>query len=435
MSETLITCENVGKKFCRDLKKSLWYGVKDSVRDLFGGRKSHSPSVEIPSDCQETAHADPRLRAGEFWANRDVNFQIKRGECLGLIGRNGAGKTTLLKMLNGLIKPDSGQITMHGQVGALIALGAGFNPLLTGRENINVNASILGMPRRQIADITDDIIEFAEITDFIDSPVRTYSSGMTVRLGFAIAACLRPDILIVDEVLAVGDADFRLKCVKRMRDVMSGGCAVLLVSHNMTDVRNLASMALWLNGGRPEAMGKPHEVITRYLGTSFSDESSITWDAETAPGGETVILRALSVDPPTGSDAISIASGANVGIRFECHQNGLSLDFTIEVRTEEQIIVFHSGGRITPNRDSTEGVYLVTARIPGDLLNSGKYNVSVIIGESQSIPLAEAINAVTFRVKNEVRGTNYSQRPGIIAPILEWNSCSEPVAIHSPMGR
>jgi lipopolysaccharide transport system ATP-binding protein len=182
MSETLIKVENISKKFCKDLKRSLWYGMKDLGTEILG----------LPHDH------DGRLRKDEFWAVKDVSFELKRGECLGLIGRNGAGKTTLLRILNGLIKPDKGRIEMRGQVGALIALGAGFNPVLTGRENIYINASVLGLRKREIDAKLDEIISFAELDEFIDAPVQSYSSGMNIRLGFSIATALMPDVLLLD---------------------------------------------------------------------------------------------------------------------------------------------------------------------------------------------------------------------------------------------
>ena len=202
-NDVLICVEGVSKKFCRDLKRSLWYGVKDAVSDVFGREGSTD------------------LRRDEFLAVNDVSFEVRRGECLGLVGRNGAGKTTLLKMLNGLIKPDHGRIEMRGRVGALIALGAGFNPILTGRENIYVNGSVLGLSRKEIDRKLEDIINFAEIGDFIDLPVQSYSSGMQVRLGFAVATAMEPDILLLDEVLAVGDDAFRSKCFDRKSEKFS----------------------------------------------------------------------------------------------------------------------------------------------------------------------------------------------------------------------
>ncbi len=232
MSDVLIRCENAGKVFCRDLKRSLWYGVRD-----------------IASDFLLKNVRDVQLRPQEFWANQGITFEVRRGECLGLIGRNGAGKTTLLKMLNGLIKPDTGRIELRGRVGAMIALGAGFNPILTARENVYVNGSILGLSKQQISDRFDEIIEFAELEDFVDAPVRTFSSGMQVRLGFAVAVILiQPDVLLLDEVLAVGDAGFRSKCYNAVM-AMANQAAVILVSHSMPQIARLSSHLLVMNAG------------------------------------------------------------------------------------------------------------------------------------------------------------------------------------------
>lgn len=268
MSEVLVSCENVGKKFCRDFKKSLWYGVKDSASDLLG-RYSPSRDHAIGSNANRNA---PDLRPGEFWANKGVSFEVKRGECLGLIGKNGAGKTTLLKMLNGLIKPDHGCIKMKGRVGAMIALGAGFNPILTGRENVHVNGAVLGLSQRQISDALDDIVDFSGLADFIDSPVRTYSSGMNVRLGFAVASSLYPDVLLIDEVLAVGDAAFRSKCFGRIAKLLDRA-AVILVSHQMSAIGNICSGAALLNQGIKVFEGNIEPAISRYdqLNESESD--------------------------------------------------------------------------------------------------------------------------------------------------------------------
>lgn len=247
MTDTLIKVEGVSKRFCRSLKKSLWYGLQDLGHELRGYR--HGGNGE--------------LRADEFWALNDVSFEVKRGECLGLIGKNGAGKTTLLRMLNGLIKPDRGRIEMHGRVGGLIALGAGFNPILTGRENICVNASVLGLSRRDIDAKIDEIIDFSEIGEFIDMPVQSYSSGMNVRLGFAAASVLEPDILLLDEVLAVGDAAFRYKCYKRMDDLRSNS-AVIFVSHDMPNVARICDRTLLMSRGAVAFAGSTPEGIDAY---------------------------------------------------------------------------------------------------------------------------------------------------------------------------
>ncbi len=250
--DVLVKVEGVSKKFCRDLKRSLWYGVCDSAAEFsFAGRRRGIQSRH------------KNLRKDEFWAVNDVSFELRRGECLGLIGHNGAGKTTLLKMLNGLIKPDAGHITMRGRVGALIALGAGFNPILTGRENIYINGSVLGLSKKEIDGKIDDIIDFAEIGEFIDSPVQNYSSGMQVRLGFSIATALDPDVLILDEVLAVGDATFRAKCFKRIGSI-ARDCAVIFVSHDQSQTSRICDRALLMSGGRSICHGSTAKVLERY---------------------------------------------------------------------------------------------------------------------------------------------------------------------------
>jgi lipopolysaccharide transport system ATP-binding protein len=250
-TEVLVRAEGVGKKFCRSLKRSLWFGVQDVVSELNPWSKS-----------QHATEAGG-LREGEFWAVKDVSFELRRGECLGLIGHNGAGKTTLLRMLNGLIKPDRGEIQMRGRIGALIALGAGFNPILSGRENIYVNAAVLGLSKREIDSQIDEIIEFSEIGDFIDAPVQSYSSGMQVRLGFAVATTLQPDVLLLDEVLAVGDASFRHKCYHRINKIIRN-CAVIMVSHSMDSIGSISSSVGFMEHGKFQYFPKVTEGIQAY---------------------------------------------------------------------------------------------------------------------------------------------------------------------------
>lgn len=255
--DVLIRVDNVSKKFCRSLKKSLWYGMQDLGREITGRRHG----------------GDGELRPEEFWAVKDVSFELKRGECLGLIGRNGAGKTTLLKMLNGLIKPEKGRIEMCGRVGALIALGAGFNPILSGRENIYVNASVLGLNKKEIDSKLEEIIDFAEIEEFIDAPVQSYSSGMQVRLGFAVATALEPDVLLLDEVLAVGDAAFRNKCYNRIGERRKT-TGVILVSHNMDQIGQFCDRALVFSRGGMVFDGGVVEGVASYEGLLEVDTDS-----------------------------------------------------------------------------------------------------------------------------------------------------------------
>lgn len=235
-NEVLVKVQNVSKKFSLNLKASLKYGALDIIKSTFG----------IPIKKE--------LRPTEFWAVHDVSFELRRGECIGLIGHNGAGKSTLLKVLNGLYAPDKGQITMKGKIGALIELGAGFNPILTGRENIYNNASILGFTKAEVDEKIQSIIDFSEIDKFIDSPIQNYSSGMKVRLGFAIASHLEPDILIIDEVLAVGDLGFVLKCFKKIDELLPK-TAVIFVSHSMPMVSRICNEIILMDHGKVEYIG------------------------------------------------------------------------------------------------------------------------------------------------------------------------------------
>jgi lipopolysaccharide transport system ATP-binding protein len=328
-NEVLVRVENVSKKFCRDLKKSLWYGVCDITSELNPFRRgvaedrasrkmedgsldievpcpisdiptaaseavSPSPISHLPSSSPNEA-LDSNLRRDEFYAVRDVSFELRRGECLGLIGRNGAGKTTLLKMLNGLIKPDSGKITMKGRIGALIALGAGFNPILTGRENVYVNGSVLGLTKKEIDAKFDEIVDFAEVEEFIDTPVRSYSSGMQVRLGFAVASTLDPDVLLLDEVLAVGDAPFRNKCYNRIGQLRKKA-SVIFVSHSMDQISMVCDKSLVVHQGRNRHFGMTAEGIKEYerLSFGYDDKSDASFEKIESP------INHIQIKVPTG---------------------------------------------------------------------------------------------------------------------------------------
>lgn len=260
MGEVLVKAENVSKKFSKDLKKSLYYGVVDVFAGIFGSTKKRE------------------LRGDEFWAVKDVSFELRRGECLGLIGHNGAGKSTLLKMLNGLISPDEGRIEMHGRVAALIELGAGFNPILTGRENIYNNGSVLGLSRKEIDDLLEEIIDFAELREFIDAPVQNYSSGMKVRLGFAVATCIKPDVLILDEVLAVGDAGFKIKSFNKISEIIKN-CAVIFVSHSMPTMMRISSKMVFLSHGQVQYLGdNVNHAIELYYQAFEGEQSNVEFN-------------------------------------------------------------------------------------------------------------------------------------------------------------
>ena len=253
--DVLVKVEGLSKKFCKDLKTSLWYGAKDLAANVLGNK------------------AERQLRNKEFWAVKDINFELRRGECLGLIGHNGAGKSTLLKILNGLINPDEGKVTINGRVGALIELGAGFNPILSGRENIYNNGAVLGFTKTEIDAKVEEIIDFSEIREFIDMPVQNYSSGMKVRLGFAVAAQMEPDVLIIDEVLAVGDLGFVLKCFKTIDQILPK-TALIFVSHSMPMVSRICSQIILMDKGLPKFQGTNVSKAIDLYYTRFANNDS-----------------------------------------------------------------------------------------------------------------------------------------------------------------
>jgi len=242
-----VVVEQVSKKYCRRLKHSLWYGLRDIAAELTG----------------QDRHGEA-LRPNEFFALDNVSFELRRGECVGLIGHNGAGKSTLLKMLNGLVRPDKGRIVLRGRVGALIELGVGFSPILSGRENIYINGAVLGFSKREIDAKFDEIVDFAELGDAIDAPVQTYSSGMYVRLGFAVAAQLDPDIFLVDEILAVGDISFRMKCFQFFLDLKKEGKTIVVVSHNMIDINRVCDRVVVLDCAKKIFDGSVPSGIATY---------------------------------------------------------------------------------------------------------------------------------------------------------------------------
>ncbi|MBF0615056.1 MAG: ABC transporter ATP-binding protein [Magnetococcales bacterium] len=306
--DLLIDVEQISKKFCRGLKRSLWYGLHDIGRELLGRDRSHD------------------LRTEEFWAVRDLSLQVRRGELLGIIGPNGSGKTTLLRLLNGLLMPDLGCVTIRGRVGALIQLGAGFSPVLTGRENIFINAAVLGISRQELLRALGSIIEFANLGEFIDAPVQSYSSGMRARLGFSVAIHMRPDILLVDEVLSVGDLTFRNKAMERMDQLAHSGVAVIFISHNLTQIDRLCTHALYLNKGRAITYGPTAEVIAHYIRATTQHNSII----QHYPGTEqSFLVTAAGFCNAEGQPVERIQVGEQVVFRI-----------TLEVRSRMETPLF-----------------------------------------------------------------------------------------------
>ena len=311
-TNVVISVENVSKKFCRDLKRSLLYAVQDISTELVGAnRKSET------------------LRPKEFWALNNLSFQLRRGEALGLVGSNGAGKSTLLRIISGLIKPDSGCVKVRGRVAPLIALGSGFNPILTGRENIYANMSILGLSTQQIEDRFQDVIDFAEIADAIDSPVQTYSSGMAARLGFACAVHIEPEILLIDEVLAVGDIKFKMKCHRQLSKMREKGTAFILVSHNSHSVLNICETSVYLSKGQLIASGDTEAVIRKY------EEDLCLVGAENALGK--MVLPEKPEKESSGLDIVSLGFKDEEGNPIERLLSGESAYLCVECKAYKKV--------------------------------------------------------------------------------------------------
>jgi lipopolysaccharide transport system ATP-binding protein len=301
-AENAVQVEGASKKYCKRLRRSMLYGIQDIARNAVGiGSRSGG------------------LRKGEFWALDDVSFDLPRGSTLGIIGPNGSGKTTLLKLLSGIFWPDRGRVAIRGRVGALIEVGAGFHPLLTGRENIYLNGAILGMTRDEIARRFDAIVEFADIGEFLDAPVKHYSSGMFVRLGFSVAVHATPDVLLVDEVLAVGDKAFTLKCYRRFHEIKKRGTTVLLVSHNEYTIREQTETCLYLRGGRTRFLGPSEDAISLYVRDTY-EERPRPEAAGPAPGGDArkAQIRALRFLDGDARDVSAVDSGQELTIVLDC---------------------------------------------------------------------------------------------------------------------
>lgn len=417
MTDVAIRVRGISKRYeigergygYKTLRESLVGAIRNPFRAAKNGHNSNGHAAE-PS---------PRT----FWALKNINFDVQRGEIVGIIGRNGAGKSTLLKILSRITDPTEGEVEIDGRVGSLLEVGTGFHPELTGRENIFLNGAILGMKRAEIAARFDEIVAFAGTEKFLDTPVKYYSSGMYVRLAFGVAAHLEPEILIVDEVLSVGDAEFQKKCLGKMGDVAHSGRTVLFVSHNMAAVKVLCERAILLNSGAIASSGKVADVIAEYSLSIAPQSSAAEWpDPATAPGNENIRLSYVRVAPPDNHAAITIDTGALVEIGFENLGENANLDCTVHLHTREGVLVFESGHIISSNRDSRCGFYHLTGKIPGHLLNAGHYSLDVVFGKDQRYVLFRMDGAVSFEVENTAtgRGLNMSVAPGIIRPMLSW---------------
>lgn len=359
----------------------------------------------------------------EFWALRDVSFDILQGDRVGIVGHNGAGKSTLLKVLSRITEPTSGSVTIRGRVASLLEVGTGFHPELTGRENIFLNGAILGMKQHEIKKHFDDIIEFAGIEKFLDTPVKRYSSGMYVRLGFAIAAHLEPEILIIDEVLAVGDAEFQRKCLGKMRDVSDSGRTILFVSHNLTAVQGLCNKAIFMQKGQLLEMGETGHVITNYMSKISKTGLVREWDnPATAPGNDQVRFRRIAIQPEylPNQSRIDVRTPLRLEFEFWNMLDRADLNLSLHFNSMTGETIFNVGSQLL--EQASPGLVRGICEIPGNFLNDGTYTIAVMIVKDTSTVLYHMPESIIFEIEDHRENVAwYGKWPGAVRPYFPFS--------------
>lgn len=417
MSDIAIEAQNLSKEFKIGALKKADRHIREVVMDAL--RAPFRKTRQLMS-----GHATGAADLDEsFWALRDVSFQINHGEVVGLLGKNGAGKSTLLKILSRITEPTRGVVEIHGRVGSLLEVGIGFNLELTGRDNIFLSGAVNGMTNREIKNKFDEIVSFSEVEKFIDTPVKHYSSGMYLRLAFAVAAHLDPEILLVDEVLAVGDLAFQRKCLKKMGDVAKRGRTVLLVSHNMAAIAELCTSAIWLHTGQIRGSGPAEEVISQYLHASA--HTSASWERPlNLPKNDKANLlsaRVLRADKTPGS-IVNFEDEIMVEMQYEVLRPSDGCCLGIMLKNGEGFTVLESRERDTLIRDDTTkavGNYTAVCTIPGGLLRQGEYYLSIGVWQQIGGWIERREDVLTFEV-SEVNCPGTDWRRGIISPRLKW---------------
>lgn len=364
-----------------------------------------------------------------FWALSDVNLTIREGEVVGILGRNGAGKSTLLKILSRITLPTTGEVRIHGRIGSLLEVGTGFNPDLSGHENIYLSGVIHGLTRPEIDAIYDQIVAFSGVEEFIHMPVKHYSSGMYTRLGYAVAAHLNHDILLIDEVLAVGDAEFQRKCMGHIHGQTTSGRTVLFVSHNTAAILGLCTRAIWLDHGRVIADGPPLEVVDQYLARLVTLKSDVSWPADkTAPGNDAVRLRAVRMVANNGTVSARHMNDQpfHVEIEYDVLRAFSPIGTTIAVHDTSGTCLFGSISNHEPNwhgKAREPGRYISRCTVPGDLMKEGVYALTVIVWSSGFMPVAQLDLLLDFEIvdSGKLRGDYFGGWEGYIQPRLPWH--------------
>jgi lipopolysaccharide transport system ATP-binding protein len=417
MSDTVIRVENISKLYrlgevgtgtlSHDLNR-WWHRI----------RGKEDPYLKIGQTNDRTVEGDSEYA----WALKDINFEVKRGEVLGIIGRNGAGKSTLLKILSRVTTPTSGEIKIKGRVASLLEVGTGFNPELTGRDNIYLNGAIMGMRRQEITRKFDEIVAFSGVERYIDTPVKRYSSGMYVRLAFAVAAHLEPEILIVDEVLAVGDAEFQKKCLGKMQDVAGHGRTILFVSHNMVAVQSLCRRGLLLREGTLIADDAVAPVISSYLSFYNGRDEIRQWDdPQTAPGNEMLRIKSIQLvsESVENSSLISMQTPFRIETEYWALNTSRQLHIAYHLLNDQGVVVLTSG---LPARTYQAGLHRAVCQMPGGLLNSGGYSLKLLVVENGNKVTYTHENLASFTVVDiaERKGSWLGREPGVVQPVLPW---------------
>jgi lipopolysaccharide transport system ATP-binding protein len=396
-------------------------------------RGSHRPASESTLPSRDSA-VDSRFSGSTFWALRDIELTVRRGEVVGLVGHNGAGKSTLLKILSRIVTPTRGRVGVRGRIGSLLEVGTGFHPELTGRENIFLNGAILGLKRSEIKRRFDEIVSFAEIAEFLDTPVKRYSSGMTVRLGFSVAAHLEPDVLIIDEVLSVGDQAFQRKCMGKATELGSQGRTVLVVSHNLAAITHICNRAVLLDGGRLAIDGSPQQVIEGYLKSMHSLDGKVEWDEAAAPTSEGVRLHSVAVqgtESDTPSPQVDIDREISVVVEYDVLKPGTVNCVQMQLRDETGVLVLSTANAPSMNlgSDATFGTPLAVGRyrsrckLPANFLNDTRYLVSVLVGPELGKPSIVLDSVLSFVVHDTgaMRKEYLGSWGGpVIRPRMDW---------------
>lgn len=433
MSNPSIRAEDLGKRYRLGAQQARYKSLRDSLTSA----AVHSAAL-LRSGFRTRKRRKPEI----LWALRNVCFEVKQGEVLGIIGRNGAGKSTLLKVLSRITEPTEGWVDLWGRVGSLLEVGTGFHPELTGRENIYLSGAILGMKRKEIIRKFDEMVSFAEVEKFVDTPVKHYSSGMYLRLAFAVAAHLEPEILLVDEVLAVGDARFQRRCLDKMQDVGRQGRTVLFVSHSMPAVTRLCPRAIMLSEGRVVQDGPSADVVSCYLHSGLDTTAAREWsDPKLAPGDDVVRLRGVRVRSKdnTITDTIDIRDPVGIELEYELLTPGAVLLPHFSVHTGQGVFAFVGNDQDPTwrSRPRPVGRFVSTGWIPGNLLSEGVMLIGVAVRSLEpGILHFHERDAVSFQVVDcpngqTARGDYPGGMPGAVRPLLHWTTEYHPRAVDS----